>query len=185
VAKAAGTGKYTTMTGKGSKGIFRAADQETKYRLVREYDALPDDQKPAWRKAHGDPGTALLSYHRMRMPKEAPAESKAVVPYNNRSKFPPEKEPAILAEYETIQGKNGAKQKWLDKHGLNYSNIHDMKKRLVYKQHQPTPAAQPQFIPTATPGPVITLDDAIAALQVRQDIWQEFMGLLKAMARGR
>jgi hypothetical protein len=137
VAKAAGTGKYTTMTGKTSKAS-----------------------------------------------KGAPAESKAVVPYNHGQKILTEKLPAIIAEYETIQGKNGAKQKWLDKHGLNYSNIHDMKKRLVYKQQQPAPAAQPQFIPTATPGPVITLDDAIAALQVRQDIWQEFMGLLKAMARG-
>jgi hypothetical protein len=128
--------------------------------------------------------TALVSYHRSRMPKEAPAESKAVVPYNHGQKIPTEKLPAILAEYDAIHGNNGAKQKWLDKHGLNYSNIHEMRRRLVYKQQQPAPAAQPQFIPVATPGPVITLDDAIAALQVRQDIWQEFMGLLKAMARG-
>jgi hypothetical protein len=174
------------MTGKASKaskGSFKVADQEAKYRLVREYDALPDNQKPAWRKAHGV-NTALVSYHRSRMPKEAPAESKAVVPYNHGQKIPTEKLSAFLTEYDAIQGKNGAKKRWLEEHGLNYSNIHEMRRRLVYHQ-QPAPAAQPQFIPAATPGPVITLDDAIAALQVRQDIWNEFMGLLKAMARGR
>jgi hypothetical protein len=180
VAKAAGTGKYTKV----KTADFRSADQETKYQLVREYDALPYEQKAPWRKAHGGIDTALVSYHRSRMPKEAPAESKAVVPYNHGQKIPTEKLSAFLTEYDAIQGKNGAKKRWLEEHGLNYSNIHEMRRRLVYHQ-QPAPAAQPQFIPAATPGPVITLDDAIAALQVRQDIWNEFMGLLKAMARGR
>lgn len=177
-AKANGTGKYTKTKGQS----FRAADEDTKRQMIAEFDALPKIQKAAWRKAHGlgaGSDTGALSYWRKRLN----VTSTALVPYTSNGNAKKAITPAMLAEYETAP----SKAKWLQARGMNYSNIHDARKRLA-QQPQQSPIATatqlpPHILPTAAPGPVVTLDDAIAAMQVRQDLFTEFLEQLKRMQR--
>lgn len=91
--------------------------------------------------------------------------------------------PALLAEYEALPDlPKGNKSQWMADRGINSQNLYDARKRREKAPH----TAQPHFtqvLPAAAPVPVVTLDDAIAAMQVRQDLFAEFLDQLKRMQR--
>lgn len=138
-------------------------EPRTKHRISAEgRAAIVAAQKVRWAKAKKE-GTGVHT-----------ANSTALVPTNGtRRKIIT---PAQLAEYSNLES---GKAEWLKARGLNYQNIFDARRR-NYPQPQ---VAQAQVLPTAAPGPVVTLDDAIAAMQVRQDLFQEFLDQLKRMQR--
>lgn len=140
-----------------------ATEPRTKHHISTEgRAAIVAAQKRRWAKAKKD-GTGVHT-----------ANSTALVPTNgNRRKVIT---PAQLAEYNNLES---GKAEWLKARGLNYQNIFDARRR-KYPQPEIT---QAQVLPTAAPGPVVTLDDAIAAMQVRQDLFQEFLDQLKRMQR--
>lgn len=196
-AKREGTGTRTRT--REATGSFRAADEATKRRLVAEYDAIPRSEykrRHDWVVAQGMQDTradrAIIAYYRKQFRKKD--QSTALVPASGASS-----EAALLAEYDAAsQSPQGSKKRWLEQHGLSYSNIYEMRKRVAKgraparpaKIHelQPPPVAHavhaPHILPESAPGPVVTLDDAVAAMQVRIDIYTEVLDHFRRMLRG-
>lgn len=139
------------------------AEPTSKRRISQEgRAAIAAAQRKRWAKAKKEGFTGART-----------ANSTALVPTNgNKGKVTP----AQLAEYNNLES---GKSEWLKARGLNYQNIFDARRRKTYQPE----ITQAQVLPTAAPGPVVTLDDAIAAMQVRQDLFQEFLDQLKRMQR--
>lgn len=173
---------------RASRNSFREASREDKARLVQEYDDLPYSEKTAWRESHdlgGKTGHMLLTYYRARFTKEgllgksAPAPKKpstALVPS-------PAKDAALIAEYDAQRDKKA----WLESRGMDYHHIHAIRNRVARNgaSHQPLPAAMlPLQIPV--PSSLVSLEDAIDAMQVRIDHYTEVLTYMREMLnRGR
>lgn len=175
---------------KKKKGTFAAASNEEKRRLLIEYDSLPEKtgSKGAWLAAHGISETersGLMTYYRNKFRKEgrhsAAAPSTALTVHSNGDRA--SRETQIVTAYANLPA-TVKKIDWLKERGLSYALMHDMRKRVAYHSQSVVPhAAFSQVLPTTAPGPVVTLEDAIAAEQVRIDITLEVLDRFRRMMR--
>jgi hypothetical protein len=95
---------------------------------------------------------------------------------------------AILDEYVALT-EPGAKGQYLKSHGLTHQHIHDFKKRLgmpiTHLLHKGKPKRKPAGFAAISPdNPPVTLDEAIHALEIKQDAMKEMIETLRRM-RGR
>lgn len=171
-----------------SGSLFGSLSREQKLQALREYDHLTFSEKASWRKRHFAPegeDHGLLTYYRNAFRKEGiysanghkEASSVALVPI-----APKQDDAALLSEYESL-GKGG-KSQFLKQHGLTHQKMHTIRSRVARNAQPLVPAVMPGAF--AMPPGLVTLQDAIDAMQVRIDHYNDFMGHLRSlMVRGK
>ena len=160
---------------------FASASRDEKLRMVQEYDALPHLEKAAWRERYAaNDRTGLLTYYRNQFKKEG-ALGNGHAPKTTAVVKHQRDEASLVAEYESYPG---AKMEWLAARGLNYQSMHMMRLRVAAAPARVQQPTLSHVLPEAAPGPVVTLEDAVAAMQVRIDIYNEVLDHFKRMMRG-
>lgn len=164
------------------KDDFRLADEKLKRTLLKEYNALPREERKAFQQAH-NATQALMSYWNRKL------VDKTIKGGPIPRKYQPEELPALVAEYNQLQGKE--KGVWLKEHNLNHQNIFSYRQQVARMQvngnlpavvHRTAPMPHPPNPVAQAPAP--SLVDGVNYLQVKRDIYSEIIEDLQRVLRG-